>query len=194
MNKALFLGILTILFYSTVKAQDTIPSQNPIEDQFTKLIETSNDYQGYKVVDYNDLLKLKKNTSAFIEDLNNKIVTQQQTINLQQQEIDSLKTDLKTTKQDLKKVNEEKDALTFLGMPFSKGSYKALMWSVVAILVIALLFFIYKYNNEHSQTLEARNKLSVTEKEFEAYRAKSLEKEQRLGRLLQDERNKANEK
>ncbi len=194
MNKALFLSILTLLFFSKIKAQDTITSQNPIEDQFTHLMETSNDYQGYKVVDYNDLQKLKKNTSVFIEDLNNKIITQQNTISQQQQEIDSLKTDLKTTRQNLQKVNAEKDALTFLGMPFSKGSYKALMWIVVAILVIALLFFIYKYNNEHSQTLEARNKLNATEKEFEAYRAKSLEKEQRLGRQLQDERNKTNEK
>jgi hypothetical protein len=35
--------------------------------------------------------------------------------------------------------------------------------------------------------------LKETEKEFDIYRAKALEKEQRLGRMLQDEKNKAKE-
>jgi hypothetical protein len=38
------------------------------------------------------------------------------------------------------------------------------------------------------------SRLNETEKEFDAYREKALEKEQRLGRMLQDERNKSNER
>lgn len=194
MKKVLLLGILSFGLTGNGLAQDTNSGLNPVEEDFTNLIERSNDYQGYKVVDYNELINLKNKTGQYFSTLNEEIITQKNTIDQQQQEINRLKEDLEATQQDLQKVNEEKDAITFLGMPFSKGSYMALMWGIVGLLVLALLFFIFRYRQSHTHTVEARNKLHSTEKEFDVYREKALEKEQRLGRLLQDERNKASDK
>lgn len=193
MNKLLLLGLVILFFTFSGTAQEIEESENPLEDEFTSIIENSNDYQGYKVVDYGDLMKLKTNTANFISTLNNEIVTQKNTIDQQQKEIALLKSDLDSTQTNLKKVTAEKDALVFLGMPFSKGSYMALMWGIVAVLILFLLFFIYRFKKGHVQTTEARNNLVETDKEFEAFKAKSLVKEQRLGRLLQDERNKASD-
>ncbi len=194
MNKALFFTLLFLTSVMNLKAQDYQAEETPINDAFTKLIEDSNDYQGYKVVDYTDLITLKKNTLNFIGILKNEITTQKNSLNQQQEESAKLKADLEETQKQLEDVTAQKDAITFLGMPFSKGSYMALMWGIVAALIIALLFFIFRYKKGHSDTSEARNKLSTTEKEFELYRAKALEKEQRLGRLLQDERNKSSDR
>jgi len=194
MNKALLFIFIFFSFAPQINAQDFNSSETPILDGFTTLIEKSNDYQGYKVVDYNDLVSLKKNTIEFIAFLKNEITTQQNTIDQQKDEISELKASLETSEQNLADVTAEKDAITFLGMPFSKGSYMALMWGIVAALIIALLFFIFRFNKGNTQTTEAKKNLLQTEKEFEAYRAKALEKEQRLGRLLQDERNRASDK
>jgi len=194
MKKVLLLGILSFGLTGNGLAQDTNSGLNPVEEDFTNLIERSNDYQGYKVVDYNELINLKNKTGQYFSTINEEIITQKNTIDQQQQEINRLKEDLEATQQDLQKVNEEKDAITFLGMPFSKGSYMALMWGIVGLLLLALLFFIFRYRQSHTHTVEARNKLHSTEKEFDVYREKALEKEQRLGRLLQDERNKASDK
>lgn len=194
MKKVLLLCILSIGLTANSLAQNTNSGLNPLEEDFTNLIEKSNDYQGYKVVDYNELVNLKNKTGQYFSTLNEEIITQKNTIDQQQQEINRLKDDLEATQQDLLKVNEEKDAITFLGMPFSKGSYMALMWGIVGLLLLALLFFIFRYRQSHTHTVEARNKLHSTEKEFDVYREKALEKEQRLGRLLQDERNKASDK
>ncbi len=194
MNKALLLIFLFLSYATQMNAQDFNSSETPILDGFTTLIEKSNDYQGYKVVDYNDLVSLKKNTIEFIAFLRNEITTQQNTIDQQKDEISELKANLETTRQNLAAVTAEKDAITFLGIPFSKGSYMALMWGIVAALILALLFFIYRFNKGNIQTSEAKKNLILTEKEFEDYRAKALEKEQRLGRLLQDERNRASDK
>ncbi len=193
MYKLLLLGLAILLFPISLIAQDIEESQNPVEDEFTNIIENSNDYQGYKVVDYGDLIKLKQNTANFINELNNEITTQKNTITQQQTEIVGLKNDLEATQKNLTEVTAEKDAITFLGMPFSKGSYMALMWGIVGVLVLFLLFFIFRYRKSNVQTTEARNNLLETEKEFEAFKAKALLKEQRLGRLLQDERNKASD-
>lgn len=194
MNKLLFLGLAILSFTFSATAQDIEESKTPVEDEFTSIIENSNDYQGYKVVDYNDLVKLKQNTANFISNLNNEIVTQKNTIDQQQKEITQLKNDLKSTQENLKEVTAEKDAITFLGMPFSKGTYMALMWGIVAMLILFLVFFIYRFKKSNVQTTEARNNLIATEKEFDDYKAKALVKEQRLGRLLQDERNKSSDK
>ncbi|MCM4161090.1 hypothetical protein FHG64_14335 [Antarcticibacterium flavum] len=194
MNKVLFLSLACLALSGKMQAQETAATQNPVEDEFTNLIESSNDYQGYKVVDYNELVKLRNNASQHYTRLNEELITQKNTIDQQQDQINSLEEELQNTQQDLERVNAEKDAITFLGMPFSKGSYMALMWGIVGALLLALLFFIYRFKQSHSHTREARSKLDETEKEFDIYREKALEKEQRLGRLLQDERNKHNER
>lgn len=181
-------------FSMSTPAQDTISGSNPVEEDFNNLIETSNDYQGFKVVDYNELINLRNRTSQYFENQNEEIITQQNTLEQQQKEIDSLRTELVNTQQELERVNEEKDAITFLGMPFSKGGYMTFMWGLVGLLVLALIFFIYRYKQSHTHTVEARNNLATTEREFDAYREKALEKEQRLGRQLQDERNKNNQR
>lgn len=194
MNKLLLLGLVILTSAFSLTAQDFPESQNPVEDEFTRIIEGSNNYQGYKVVDYNDLIKLKQNTANFIDELNNEIVTQKNTIDQQQKDISLLKSDLESTQNNLNEVIAEKDEITFLGMPFSKGTYKALMWGIVVILILSLLFFIFQFKKGHAHTSKAKNNLIATEKEFEEYKAKALVKEQRLGRLLQDERNKASDK
>lgn len=194
MNKPLILSILLLAFTFSLNAQDIKSDESPIEDEFTNLIEKSNDYQGYKVVDYNELITLKNNTSQFISKINNEIITQQNTIDQLQQEISELKSELETTRENLEKVTAEKDAITFLGIPFSKSGYMSLMWGIIIFLIVALAFFIFRFKKRNAQTSEARKNLAATEKEFEVYRTKALEKEQRLGRLLQDERNKASDK
>lgn len=190
MKKAVILGIIGMALSTSAIAQDTNSGLNPVEEDFNNLIQNSNDYQGFKVVDYNELVNLRNRTSQYFNKQNEQIISQQNTLEQQQQEIDSLRTQLLNTREELDQINEDKDSITFLGMPFSKGGYMAFMWGLVGILVLALIFFIYRYKQSHAHTVEARNNLTTTEKEFDAYREKALEKEQRLGRQLQDERNK----
>lgn len=170
---------------------DSIASTTPIQDEFSALIQESNNYQGYKVVDYDKLIELRNSTRNYISDLKEEIIQHKNTLDQQNDEIEKLKSDLKTTQDDLKRVSEEKDALMFLGMPFSKGGYKGMMWGIVGGLIVILLILFFRFKSSNAATKDAQQKLSETEKEFDAYRTKALEKEQRLGRMLQDEKNKA---
>lgn len=191
-TKNYFLSFCIIFIGFQLQAQDTLAKQqNPIEDEFQELIENSNNYQGYKVVDYDKLIRLRNNTKSHIGVLKNEITVQKNRVDQQNEEIQNLKNELGTTQNNLNKVTEEKDALTFLGMPFTKGGYKAMMWAIVAILLLILIVVLIRYKRSHSATREAQLKLQETESEFDIYRKKALEKEQRLGRQLQDERNKS---
>ncbi|SFC65000.1 hypothetical protein SAMN04487907_106183 [Zunongwangia mangrovi] len=192
MNKLLITLLIFTAFTLKSNAQDSISTTNPIQQEFQELIESSNNYQEYKVVNYDDLIDLRDNTNDYIQELKDQITVGKNTADQQEDEIANLEGELKTTQQDLQKVTEEKDNIVFLGLPLTKGTYMAMMWGIVAILILALLFFIYKYKNSNSVTKEAKKRLDDTEREFDAYKKKALEKEQRLGRLLQDEKNKVN--
>ncbi|MGA8854152.1 MAG: hypothetical protein WB492_08245 [Christiangramia sp.] len=191
-NKFYIVAVLVIVSVFQMNAQaDSLKTDTPIQDEFSALIQESNNYQGYKVVDYDKLIELRNTTRNYITDLKEEIVVQKNTVDQQNDEIQKLKSDLAATQENLNKVSEEKDALMFLGMPFSKGGYKTMMWGIVAALVAILLILFFRYKSSHAATKDAQQKLDETEKEFDAYRTKALEKEQRLGRMLQDERNKA---
>ena len=192
MNKLLITLLIFTAFTLKSNAQDSISTTNPIQQEFQELIESSNNYQEYKVVNYDDLIDLRNNTNDYIQELKDQITVGKNTADQQVDEIANLEGELKTTQQDLQKVTEEKDNIVFLGLPLTKGTYMAMMWGIVAILILALLFFIYKFKNSNSVTKEAKKRLDDTEREFDAYKKKALEKEQRLGRLLQDEKNKVN--
>lgn len=190
-NKIYFLAFFVLVSVFQMNAQtDSLKTDSPIQDEFSALIQESNNYQGYKVVDYDKLIELRNTTRNYISELKEEIIVQKNTVDQQDQEIENLKSELKSTQEDLKKVTDEKDALMFLGMPFSKSGYKGMMWGIVAVLLAILVVLFFKYKSSHSSTKEARQKLQETEREFDAYRTKALEKEQRLGRMLQDERNR----
>ncbi|MAO38256.1 MAG: hypothetical protein CMP12_20580 [Zunongwangia sp.] len=192
MNKLLITLLIFTAFTLKSNAQDSILTTNPIQQKFQELIESSNNYQEYKVVNYDELVDLRDKTNDYIQELKDQITVGKNTADQQEEEIANLEGELKTTQQNLQQVTEEKDNIVFLGMPLTKGTYMAMMWGIVAILILALIFFIYKFKNSNAVTKEAKKRLDDTEKEFDTYKKKALEKEQRLGRLLQDEKNKVN--
>lgn len=188
MKKFLFSSLLVFCFSAASIAQTS--SETTIDERFSELITSSNNFKGYKVVDTDQLTRLQQLTSNRIAELKEEIATSKQATQLQKEQMEQLNADLESLQTQLEEVQAEKDAITFLGMPFDKASYKNIMWGIVGALVLALALFIVRYKKSHVHTQEARKNLAELEKEFDTYRAKSLEKEQRLGRLLQDEKNK----
>lgn len=184
------LSFLFLLFLGMGSYSQSASSGKKIDDKFSELIEVSNSFKGYKVVDYEKLTSLQHSVSNRIEELNSEIASHEKSMASQKHNIGALKAEMKNLQAQLTAVSSEKDAITFLGIPFSKTSYKLAMWGIVAILVLALVLFVVRFKKSHVHTREARKNLAETEIEFEAFKIKSLEKEQRLGRLLQDERNK----
>lgn len=184
---ALFTGVGSL---AQEDIQNDSLTENPIEAEFIDLMESSNNYQSYKVVELRKLTALQQSTTNFIAQLNGEIEELEATLAERQQNIEQQEAALDDLRDQLEQVTAERDAITFLGMPIDKGTYQAIMWGIVAILVLVLLVFIYRFTKSNADTKEARKRQEDVEAEFEIFRAKALEKEQRMGRMLQDERNK----
>ncbi|GLR16198.1 hypothetical protein [Portibacter lacus] len=161
-----------------------------IESQFDYLISKSNNYQQYKVVRKDFISKFFQNISDSLASNNEEITKLNNTIYEQQISVDSMKSQMMTLNADLTQVNKEKNSFSLFGLLLNKVTYNTLMWSLILGLLGALLFFIYRFKRSHVVTAKAKENLSKTKEEFDAFRKKTLEKEQVLMRKLQDELNK----
>jgi hypothetical protein len=189
-TRFLLFGLLLVATIS-IQAQNTSESEdNSIRGQFVNVIDKSNNYQEFKVIKKSSLAKLRKNILDSIAILEQEISTKDQTITSQTEKINGLENKLSSTEQNLTVSMGKEDGILLFGIPMKKSAYNTLLFSIIGVLLLALLLFIYKYNSSNSVTKEANAKFDETEAAFEAYRQKKLEDEQILRRKLQDEINK----
>lgn len=196
-----FINVLSFTFFLLISAavfgQEEDPNEpkasldnGTIESQFDYLYRKSSSYQEYKVVKKTDYQKIKGNVLDSMRALKKDLIDTKKLVEVQGNEIKSLKADLLTTNNNLTAVTKEKDNIQFLSIPMTKSAYNGLLWTIIFSLVGLLLFFIFRFKSSNSITVQAKALLSDTEKEFEAYKAKALEREQKVRRELQDELNK----
>lgn len=161
-----------------------------LEGQFDYLYKKAGSYQEYKVIKKTSFYKIKGNVLDSLKSLKDDLKETKQLVVMQNSEIDNLKADLKTTNDNLTGVTKEKDNIKFLGAPMTKGAYNGILWTIITALVLFLLFFIYRFKNSNSITKQANSLLAETDAEFENFKARALEREQKVRRELQDEINK----
>ncbi|MDN5284089.1 MAG: hypothetical protein JWR38_363 [Mucilaginibacter sp.] len=111
----------------------------------------------------------------------------------QTKDISALKTDVTSKDQTLSESNAKRDEINLLGISFTKASYNLLMWGlVIAFGVIAAI--VIARSGAHSREARYRIKLyEELDEEYKNYKSKANEKEKKLARELQTERNKLDE-
>jgi chromosome segregation ATPase len=170
--------------------QDAVRQVNTLDRQFEELIETSNNYQQYKIIEEVQMNILRKNTYEHIKELNENITSLENSITAKENRMVTLKSEVIALNTRLTYVNSEKDSLNFLGFQTSKGVYNTVVWTILGILTFLFIFMSLRFKSNNTTTKAANKQLQTIEEELEEFRRKSIEKEQKLGRQLQDERNK----
>jgi len=188
------LSLVLFLFLVNANAQTEQPepslTDSNLEGQFEFIYDKSSNYQEYKVVKRVWLDQLRNNIMDSVASVEERLATSQKLTESQSNEINSLKSSLEEVNNNLSNVTAEKDSITFLGAQIEKSVYKTIMWSMVLLLALIILFLAYKFKNANTITREAKKTLIEVEEEYEDYRRKALEREQKVRRQLQDEINK----
>lgn len=191
---ALYIALLSGLTL-TVSAQDSEiqPSENlngTLEQQFDYIYKRSNNYEIYKVVSKKNFEHLKKSSLDSIRVYKNEINTLNSKLSSEIQERDNLSTQLTSLKEDYLKVNEEKESVSFFGIRLDNNLFNMIILGVFIFLGLLLFFFIMKFKSAKSEARIAVDNLTKVEEEYADYKRRAMEKEQQLGRRLQDEINK----
>ncbi|TXD59687.1 hypothetical protein ES044_09545 [Polaribacter sp. IC066] len=171
-------------------SQEETPESNSVETQFDDIYRTSTTYQTYKVIGKDRYQILKKNVLDSLKDAKSLITEKESLLKIERDNIKKTKNLLARTQLDLDTANKKENSISLFGTQLDKTTYNLLLWSIIIITILALFYFIFKFSQSNMLTKEAQNNLLDVEQEFEQHRKKSIEREQKLRRQLQDEVNK----
>lgn len=190
---SLLFGLLIFSLSSIAQEEldNTPETEEPtVIEQLQNVVDKSNNYEKYKVIEKTKINEAIKLVSDELSLLNTEIKLLKDSISSKDENIQSLNTELLELNSNFDELQNEKDKIHFLGTSFSKSGYNLLVWSIIIVLVLLLLFFIFKFNRSNLLTKEAKQNLKNLDADYENYRRVALEKQQKLGRQLQDEKNK----
>jgi hypothetical protein len=120
-----------------------------------------------------------------------KLKEDQNKLNLQAKTTDSLKA--KIADQATALSDSRVDGIEVLGMIIPKATYNVVVWSLVAIFGITAAVVIFRSGSLKREAKYRTLLYSELEEEFKTFKAKANDKEKKLARELQTERNKLDE-
>lgn len=186
----IFILMVSLVGFSQGKPAQPELESGTIESQFDYIITKSTSFKDFQLIRKQSILKVKSNAIDSLKSIRKELVkSSSKTAGLNQQ-ISSLQTEVSTLKKEIETISEDKDSINFLGKNMDKTAYVSMMWIVVAVLLIALIFFVLRFKSSFSTIKQTKFELEKVEGEYEEHRKKSLKKEQELMRKLQDEINK----
>jgi hypothetical protein len=183
----LFALLLSLVSFTQ---ETTFDDTNSIENQFEELYKKSSTYQVYKVISKDKYQRLKLNILDSLKDLKETIAHKESLLLKEKSNIEETKKLLTQTEIDLNISLKKESSIDILGIKLSKVVYNLLLWGIIVLLLLGLSYFIFKFFRSNILTKEAKNNLVDVEQEFEQHRKKTLVREQKLRRKLQDEINK----
>lgn len=189
---AFYIVFFSLLSYS--QQQDTLRVKSALygnlNEQFDFVFKKSVTYETNKIVSNTLFEHLKKSSLDSLDLYKSELDRIQNIYEAILVENDSLKAQSQVMEQELAAVNTNKKVVSVVGLSVNKSIFNIFFIVFGTLLILLLVVFVLKFKNAKSQADVAVENLSKTEEEFADYKRKSMEKEQILGRKLQDEINK----
>lgn len=173
-----------IYYPDTVKNTDF-----SLNGQYNFMLSRSRTVNGYKMVNPYRLNGLWQSVSDTLKKERQQLQAAKAKVAGHEKTIAGLQADLNGKETSLNDHNLKLNEISFLGLTLGKTTYHLLVWSIIGILAIALAVVIAR---SAKNILEARHRTQLYEEisaEYQAFKTRANEKERKLARELQDERN-----
>jgi len=180
--------------YLTAQSNRKFIDTGSVNSQFDYLVNNAEQYKHYLVIRRQWMEKLEANVTDSLEASRKEIELAKQRIGEYETSLGALKLDLKKADTVRAKLLEEKQQISFLNIGMSKGLFKGLSLTVIGVLIFLLIVFIDRFQRGNSLTKSTMSRLRELENDFDNFRKKAMEREQKVGRRLQDEINRQKNK
>jgi len=188
--KSLHLLIFCLLMSVNTFSQKTKNDNLSLSKQFEQVYRRSSSYKDFKVIRKSTFQNLKKNTLDSIKIIDEKLKIESQKNTRLEQEISSVAKIRLEQNLELSEAILEKNTISFVGLKLKKNTFKIIIWSIFFMFIIIICYLAYKLKDGVRITSQAKKELTRVEEEFNSYKKKSLVRDQKLRRQLQDEINK----
>jgi hypothetical protein len=154
--------------------------KNSLKEQLNYLDEHTKIYENYRAVREDMFQKLKQNVNDTLIAVTNRTNLLISTRSSLSRTIDTLKAELVTTTGKLDQMTRTKDSIKVLGIEINKSAYNRVMWTILAILVVALLggFMVFKRNL--TAISNSKKEFQDLKTEFDTYRKTSREAREKM--------------
>lgn len=196
MKKILFPIISAFILSINAQGQsapDSTKADPSLKGQYQLMLSKSKTLDGYKLVNPNRLSAFWQNVRDTLTTERRQLANATKKFRDQETTIADLKTQISGKESSLASTNAKVNEISVLGISFTKGTYNTIVWSLIIGLGAALAIVILR-SAKHIH--EARYRSTLYEEisqEYQNYKTKANDKEKKLARELQDERNKLEE-
>ena len=190
--KKLMVLCVSLLSVMLVSAQSTeaLEGNHNLKDRFEIMKDKAESYTDYKVIKNTVLNGVWKISMDSIAKLKGDLRTANSTISKLNGEIKGAADKVTAAETAMEQSTHERTHMNVLGMQIAKGVFVTTSLVIVAVLVIALLTALSTFNVLRRSNREKELTIHGIMSEFDAFRKKALEKEVKISRELQSERNK----
>ncbi len=184
MKSALF---TTFLFLSSFLNAQTL------DTHFSELKEGSETFKDYKVIKISTLNSFWSTIQDSIEIKEAILADYEQKEEVLEANIKDLELKEAELTRNAEDLTYASTSIDFLGLDFGKTVFKAIFSSIIIFLILVIGFLFIQLKDKLQIAKSSKQELTKVEVEFDTYKKSSLEKERKLRRELQTERNRLNE-
>lgn len=180
--------VLLLIVYTTSNVLAQTPG-TPLSQQYNDVVLRSGSYQGFKEIRQDKI-------DLFWKNIQDTLAKEKQLLNAANaklisagQEVIKAKVELENAQKELEQSKASVNQVNLLGIPLEKGTYSLVMWGLVIFLAAALTFAIYRNKSSLNEAQYRTTLFNEVSEEFQKYKVSANEKEKKLARELQTERN-----
>lgn len=185
----IILGMSTSIF-GQPSAKALEENQTTLKDRYKLMKDGSQTYESYKVIKENVLDSFWKITMDSLSNEKAKYHQASEEVSLMQQKVKTAMDSINIQKASMSEIIFDSNHISVLGLPFSKAFFLIL----VAVLMGGLIFFslglLTRMKVLSSLVKEKTLIADSISNEFEEFKKRAMEKQTKLSRELQNERNK----
>ena len=170
----------------------TVPEDKSLtlQERFLMMKSKSQTFNDYKVIKETVLDGVWKITRDSISTRKTSLAKARATIASLESEVTASKAALQQKEASMQEVVYDSTHITVLGISFGKQLFLGIVASIIALLVLGLLLATGKLKLMYTSIKEKAELVNVITTEYEEYKRKALDKQTKLSRELQNERNK----
>lgn len=188
-NSNLVIIFIFLLYSFSGYSQQEETGSQTLNDQFNEMLETSESYTEYKVIKRTKLSEYSRAVQDSLGESRSEIAGLKNQVNDLNGQVSQLTTRISDLEAQLEASERLRESLVFLGIKMNKTTYHTLVWIIIGGLAVFGIFAYTSFIRSNRITSKIRKEIKEIELEFEEHRKKSHEKQIKMGRELQTERN-----
>lgn len=183
----------TILTLIAVIGFVTVSFGQTLDEQFQSMKNSAYSYKEYKNIKQVDLNNFWSVVLDSVQTKEQAITNGQATIVAQNSKIQSLNETITKQQASIEEREFDTTHIRVLGMDISKDTYKVFNFiAIIGLIILAVILFIQFRNSQRVSVAKKRDFKKLSE-EYEEYKRNALDKQMKLRRELQTERNRIND-